>query len=315
MNLENSQLFLLLRSLRPRQWIKNLAVFAVLIFNGLLLDYQKLVLSLISFLVFCLLSSTAYLINDLHDLKRDQTHPFKRKRPIASGKLSKKKAFLSAALFFIIALLISFIASKKLLLIALAFSLLQFSYTFIFKKIPVVDVLVIAGAYILRVYVGEVVIGSHLSVWLMLSVVSLALFLAIGKRKAELALLSADEKISIAKTRASLIRYKAPLLDVYLSLFATSTWITYGFYTFSEPLSSSKHRLIKKIIPGIVVFGEKKWLMLSIPFVLYGIMRYLQLIYEYGYGEAPEKLLFLDKSLLLTVIGWGFSVILAIYLI
>jgi 4-hydroxybenzoate polyprenyltransferase len=299
MDLKNNQLFLLFRSARPRQWVKNLAVFAALIFGGFLLNLNYLVLSLKSFFIFCLLSSAAYLINDLADFESDRLHPFKKLRPIASGKLNKRLALSAAILFLATAFIFSFFTLKKLFIMAFLFTLTQISYTFIFKKIPVIDALVIAGAYILRVYTGELITGTHLSVWLTLSVVSLALFLAIAKRRAELALLATDEGIPLAKTRVSLGRYKAPLLDIYLGLFATSTWITYGFYTFSEQQ----------------VLGEKRWFMLSVPFVLYGLMRYLQLIYEYGQGESPEKLLFMDKGLLLTVIGWGASVILTIYLI
>jgi 4-hydroxybenzoate polyprenyltransferase len=234
---------------------------------------------------------------------------------LASGKLNQKLALSSAFFFFILALTVSSLTSGRLLFMALLFFALQLSYTFFFKKIPVIDALVIAGAYILRVYTGEMVTGYHLSVWLMLSVVSLALFLAIAKRRAELALLSDNKEISIAKTRASLARYNTSLLDIYLSLFATSTWIAYGFYTFTQIPHYPGPKLLQKVLPWIAQLEPRKWLMLSIPFVLYGLMRYLQLIYEQGQGEAPERLLFLDKNLFLTVIGWGISLIFSIYLI
>ena len=311
----NNQLLLLLKAVRPRQWVKNLAVFAALIFNGLLFNHQYLFLSLKSFLVLCLVCSSTYLFNDLVDLESDQLHPFKKLRPLASGRLDKNIALLSAILSFATALILSALTSKGLLLMAIFFFLLQFAYTLFLKKIPVIDIITIAGTYILRAYTGEIVIGHHLSVWLMLSVVFLALFLATGKRKSELALLTSLPKIPIGKTRVSLTGYKSKLLDIYLSLFATSTLIAYGFYTFSERPLYSGGNYFKGIFPFILNLEERKWLMISLPFVLYGIMRYLQLIYEYGQGESPERLLFVDKSLLLTVIGWGISVVFAIYIV
>jgi len=309
-----TQAYLLLRAIRPRQWVKNLAVFAALIFGGFLFQVPPLILSLTSFIVLCLVSSAAYLINDLIDLNSDRRHPFKKNRPLASGKLKKQAAYLAITIFWLGGLMLGHFASAKLFWMALLFSFLQFSYTLVFKNIPVVDILVIAGAYILRVYTGEVVLDYHLSVWLMIAIVSLSLFLSAGKRKSELSLLTDKKGRLTARTRTSLIRYKGPLLDVYLSFFATSTWIAYGFYTFSH------QPVVTKVWPEKTLFwqnllGERKWLMTSIPFVLYGLMRYLQLIYEHNQGEAPERLLFVDKSLLATVIVWGITVILAIYLV
>jgi len=144
-NLEDSQIFLLLRAFRPRQWVKNLAVFAALIFGGFLLNFNYLVLSLKSFFVFCLLSSAAYLINDLADFESDRLHPFKRQRPIASDKLNKWLALSAAILSLTTAFIFSFFTLKKLFIMAFLFTLIQISYTFIFKKIPVIDALVIAG--------------------------------------------------------------------------------------------------------------------------------------------------------------------------
>lgn len=312
---KNKQPWLLIRAIRPRQWVKNLAVFAAIIFNGLFFNQRFFLLSLKSFGVLCLLSSAAYLINDLVDWESDRLHPYKKLRPIASGKLSKEVAILVATLLVLTALVLAFWTSRSLLIMALLFLVLQLSYTLVFKRMPVIDAMVIAGAYILRVYTGEVVTGYHLSVWLMLAVVFLALFLAMAKRRAELALLTEGGKETIGKTRISLVRYKEPLLDIYLSLFATGTWITYGFYTFSEFPHYSRGGFLARMLRVGPEFWEKKWLMLSVPFVLYGIMRYLQLIYEFGHGESPERLLFMDRNLFWTVVGWGLVVVGVIYLI
>ena len=224
-------LWLLLRSARPRQWLKNLAVFAAIIFTGQLFNSYFLILTIKIFIVFCLLASAAYLINDLIDYPKDRLHPFKRHRPIASRDLDKKIATATAALMILAALELSFLTSYTLSFIGLLFLGLQLSYTFFFKHIPQADILVIAAAYILRVYAGEFVTGYHLSVWLMLTVISLSLFLAVGKRRAEITLLTGGKPNQpIPPTRATLIRYRPELLNIYTAIFATSTFLTYGFF-------------------------------------------------------------------------------------
>lgn len=308
-------LWLLFRSARPRQWLKNLAVFAAIIFTGQLFNPLSLLLSIKIFIVFCLLASSAYLINDLIDYPQDRLHPLKRHRPIASEELDKKTAVAAAIAMILVALEFSLLTSYALFFMALAFLTLQLTYTFFFKKIPQADILVIAGAYILRVYTGELVTSYHLSIWLMLTVVSLSLFLATGKRRAEITLLTGGKLDKpIPPTRATLIRYKRELLNIYTSVFATSTFITYGFYTFTEGITTSKKGPVSdfflKYAPAWI---ERKWLMITIPFVLYGIMRYLQLIYEKGEGESPERVLLSDRPLLLVIFGWAMLVVLVIY--
>lgn len=176
----------------------------------------------------------------------------------------------------------------------------------------VIDILVITLAYVLRIYGGEVATGFHLSIWLFLTVLSLSLFLAIGKRRAELTLISSYQGVLPKDTRLSLSHYSEKLLDTYIAMTAASTWITYAFYTFLErpPLSGWfwQSRLGQFFSP----FPERKWLMLTIPFVLFGIMRYMQLIYE-GKGESPEVILTNDKTLLVTVLIWVLTVVLIIY--
>jgi hypothetical protein len=172
--------------------------------------------------------------------------------------------------------------------------------------------MVIALGYFLRVYVGEAATGYHLSVWLSLAVFSLSLFLAIGKRRSELTLIQNYEKTRPLDTRAALGHYSERLLDTYTAMFANSTWITYAFYSFLErpPISKWEYRryLVDTFPP------DRKWLMATIPFVLYGVMRYMQLIYE-GKGESPEKILTSDIPLLGTVVLWGVSAIIIIYVI
>lgn len=307
--------WLLLRSARPRQWTKNLAVFAAVLFTGKLFDPPLFWLTAKIFAIFCLLTSSAYLINDVLDFASDRLHPFKKNRPIASGKLPREIAILASILGLFLALEFSFLTSSALFLMAFVFLILQLSYSLFFKKISQLDILVIAVAYVLRVYTGEIVTGYHLPIWLMLSVVSLSLFLATGKRRAELTLLTGGKfDQPIPETRLTLSHYKPELLNIYTAIFATSTFIAYGFYTFSEGISVSKTGPIFKFLlesaPGWI---ERKWLMITVPFVLYGIMRYLQLIYEKGEGESPERILLSDLPLLLIVLIWAIFVILVIY--
>lgn len=293
---QESQFFLLLREIRPRQGVKNLAVFAAAIFNRALTRPDIFWNGGRLFLIFCLLSTSAYLINDLADLKNDRAHPFKKNRPLASGKLKLKTAFI----YLLIALAAAggLIGQEKPVvgLTAAAFFILQMGYTFWLKKIPILDILTIAGAYILRVRAGELALGQSLSVWLTLAVIFLALFLATGKRRAELAMLASQKEKVKGVTRSALSHYSEPLVNTYLSLFASCALLAYGYFTFNQNPAGNKF-------------------VLTTPFVLYGIMRYLQLIYKDGQGESPERLLFIDKSLLATVLGWGLTVMASLYLI
>lgn len=297
-------LFYIVKTARPRQWLKNLAVFAAIIFTGQLFNPPLFILTLIVFVIFCAASSANYLFNDVLDVPRDRKHPFKKNRPVASGALPPPIAILIASLLTIFSLLAAVLINSGFFLIVLAFLILEFSYSLVFKKLAVIDILAITLAYILRVYAGEVASGFHISIWLFLTVLSLSLFLAIGKRRAELTLIQGYEGMVPHDTRASLFHYSERLLDTYISMTAASTWIAYALYTFLEK------RQLQGFFSSI---PERKWMMLTIPFVLFGIMRYMQLIYEKHEGESPEKVLTSDPPLMLTVLSWGLMVILIIY--
>jgi 4-hydroxybenzoate polyprenyltransferase len=192
---------------------------------------------------------------------------------------------------------------------------IQFLYSTFLKTIAVVDILSIATGYILRVYAGEAASGFHISVWLMLTTISVSLFLAIGKRRSELTLLSSSKDVNIVAVRKSLSHYSERLLDVYASIFATSTFISYSLFTFLEipkRLSVSLSVFLPDFLPD---FFQRKWLMITIAPVVYGLMRYLQDIYEKREGESPERVLLSDKPLLVTVITWVVLVIGIIYFI
>jgi decaprenyl-phosphate phosphoribosyltransferase len=304
-------LFSILRTARPRQWLKNIALFAAIFITGHIFEKQTVIITTLGFIAFCLMSSSNYIFNDIMDVQRDRKHPFKKFRPIASGALNPLIASIVSFLFAASGLLISYYLGPAFFLLSLVFILLEYSYTLFLKHITVIDILSITAAYFLRVYAGEAATGYHISVWLAVAALSLALFLAIGKRRAELTLLQGAKGISGSDTRASLSHYSERLLDTYTAMFANSTFITYAFYTFLE----------RPTIEGFIFRGYadyspelpgRKWMMSTIPFVLYGIMRYMQLIYE-GKGESPEQILTSDKPLLTTIILWGVVVFFVVY--
>lgn len=304
------------RLLRPRQWIKNLALFAAITFNGNLFEPTLLLRVLAGFIILCGISSAIYIINDIFDVEKDRLHPFKRFRPIPNGDISVPAASLIAGILIFVTFISSYLLSFPFFIIVMLYLLMQFSYSLLFKNIAVIDILIVATGYIIRVYSGEILaIGSHTSVWLLLTTISLSLFLAIGKRRSELTLLSHFRGEQIAKTRLTLSHYSERLLDVYASIFATSTFISYTIFTFVENgkgLTVTNEILLPEFLPQML---QRKWLMVTIIPVVYGLMRYLQDIYEKHEGESPEKVLLSDKPLLATVIIWVFLVISIVYVI
>ncbi len=244
------------------------------------------------------------------DADRDRKHPFKKFRPVASGAISKPLALSISVSFAVLGLSISYSVGNAFFLLAISFIVLEYLYTLFLKHVSVIDILAITAAYFLRVYAGEAATGYHISVWLALAVLSLALFLAIGKRRAELTLMQ-GYKVGASDTRASLTHYSEKLLDTYTAMFANSTFITYAFYTFLEkPVTQGF--FFKGYSDFATELPGRKWMMLTIPFVLFGIMRYMQLIYE-GKGESPEQILTSDMPLLTTVILWSITVLMVIY--
>lgn len=299
----------LFKNARPRQWVKNLAVFAALIFSGLLFHEGYFGLVTQTFWVFVLLSSGTYIFNDLLDVKADRLHPYKKERPIASGKLPMPVAIFGLLCMVVIGLSWAYSLNYYLFLTVFGYLVIQILYTTYLKKIPIVDVIVIASGYLIRVYAGAFVITAHMNVWFLLTVISASLFLAVGKRRGEMTLLLSKK----GETRATLKRYTEQLLDVYTSMFATATWITYALFTFNHPkiVPDGKALLLIEFLP--TTLASEKWLMITIPFVIYGVMRYLQLIYEKNEGESPERILLSDKPLIGTVMIWIILTIGVIY--
>ncbi len=302
------------RLLRPRQWTKNLAIFAALLFSGQLFDPLLIERAILGFLVFCTLSSSIYIINDILDVEKDRLHPFKKFRPLANNDVSINVAIVLAAVLAIGSVIASYLIAPGFFFIAIVYFVLNLAYSAYLKHIEIIDILTLAAGYILRVFAGEVVSSSHISAWLFLTVISLSLFLAIGKRRSEITLLANQPGAALA-TRKTLSHYTEKLLDVYLSIFATSTFISYALFTFLENPAGIQFNL--ELIPADILgtILQRKWLMVTIVPVAYGLMRYLQRIYEKHEGESPERVLFSDRPILISVIVWAVLVIILQYFI
>ena len=299
----------LFKEARPRQWVKNFALFAPLLLSGSFLNPDAQLKSLSAFLLFCGFSSATYLLNDVFDIERDRMHPFKQKRPIASGLISPNIA-ISIALGLILALLpLAYALSPAFFLAAVLYLILQLFYSAYLKHVILIDVLVIAAGFVLRVYAGVWAIDAHLSVWFLLSVTSFALFLAIGKRRSELTLMQAQA----SKHRETLLHYPENLLDILTSMFANSTWLTYALFAFQQPPISTPKNLIGFLGALELPIFEAKYFMATVPITIYAVMRYLYIIYEKKEGESPERVLITDIPLLTSVLIWLFLVIGIIY--
>lgn len=299
----------LLKAARPRQWIKNFAVFAALIFTGTLFDQSSQIKAFIAFLLFCGFSSATYFLNDVFDINRDKLHPFKSKRPIAAGIVPAQLAVVLAFLIIIVLLPIAYTLSPAFFFAAVAYLVLQLFYSSFLKQIILIDVMVIAAGFVLRVYGGVWAIDAHLNVWFLLSVTSFALFLAIGKRRSELTLMDAQA----SKHRETLLHYPENLLDILTAMFANSTWLTYAFFAFLQPPIAPR-TVFSTFLDGFEFpFTEAKYLMATVPVVIYAVMRYLYIIYEKKEGESPERVILTDTPLLSTVLIWLIMVIGIIY--
>lgn len=302
----------IVKALRPRQWVKNFALFPALVFSGQLFAEGAFVKVLSAFGVFVVLSGTTYLFNDISDVEQDRKHPYKKQRPIASGELSIPLAIVVIVVGLFIGFTWAYSLNFFVFLSAVFYILLQIVYTKFLKKVPIMDLIIIASGYLIRVYTGAFVISAHMNVWFLMTVISASLFLAVGKRRGEMTLLST---YNAGATRATLKRYTEQLLDIYTSMFATATWITYALFSFNHPkiVPDGKALTLISILPRTL--ASEKWLMITIPLVVYGVMRYLQIIYENNEGESPERIILSDKPLLITGISWVLTTIGVIYYI
>lgn len=299
----------LLKAARPRQWIKNFALFAALVFSGSLFIPELQIKALQAFLLFCGFSSATYLLNDVFDAERDRLHPFKKKRPIASGAVPPAVAIVVALVLILLLLPLSYKLSTAFFLASLVYLILQLFYSAYLKHVILLDIIVIAAGFVLRVYAGVWAIDAHLNVWFLLSVTSFALFLAIGKRRSELTLMQGKASLH----REILLHYPESLLDILTSMFANSTWLAYAFFAFLQPPILVNVSLSKFLGTLDLPFTEAKYFMATVPVVIYGVMRYLYIIYEKKEGESPERVLVTDTPLLSSVLLWLAMVIGIIY--
>ncbi len=287
----------LLKTMRPKQWTKNAVIFAALVFDHQLwpfnADPAPTLRAVAGFVLLCLLSSTVYLINDLADIEKDRQHPKKRLRPLASGALKPGVATAAAALMGLAALGLAFWLNGAFGLIGLVYLAANLAYSFRLKHIAIVDVFIVALGYLLRVQAGvALIIVERFSPWLYLCVGLGALFLGFGKRRGELLLMQNG-----GATRKVLDDYSLPFLDEMINLVATATIVAYSLYTFSAENLPANHAM-----------------MFTIPFVLYGLFRYLYLIHMKGEGGAPDELVLTDRPLQVTFLLWAASAVLVLYL-
>jgi 4-hydroxybenzoate polyprenyltransferase len=272
-------------AMRPRQWSKNLLLFAGIVFAEKMGDPARWVEATAAFAAFCAASSAAYLVNDVIDVERDRGHPFKRFRPVARGELSSRIAFVCAAVLVVLAFgLVVSLGPASIALLA-GFLLLQAAYSLFLKHVVLVDVLAIAALFVIRSAAGAAAVDVRISPWLLLVTALLALFLALAKRRSEL--------VVAGSTRPVLEGYSLPLVDQLISVAVASTIAAYAIYTFT---------------------AHSPALMATIPFVVFGLFRYMLLVHRDDLGEEPENVLIGDRPLVLAVVGWAVTAALVLAL-
>jgi 4-hydroxybenzoate polyprenyltransferase len=281
----------LVAALRPRQWSKNLLVLAGIVFAAKLGDAARWAEALAAFAAYCAASSAAYLVNDVRDAPDDRLHPVKRRRPVACGEISPRTALVAAGALAAFSVALTAALGPASLACLGAFALLQLAYTLSLKHVVLVDVIVIAGLFVLRATAGAVAVDVRISPWLLLCTGLLALFLALGKRRGELVLVGAER----TPGRASLEGYSLALLDQLIAVVAASTIVAYAIYTFTA--------------------RDSKALMATIPLVVFGVFRYLLLLHRDGAGEEPENVLLADRPIMAAVAAWAATcaVLLVVY--
>lgn len=284
----------LIKTMRLRQWTKNGFVFFALIFDKQLFHIEAFTKTLEGFLLFCLTSSAVYLLNDIADVDADRKHPEKKNRPIASGKLPLNAAWSAAILLVLIALPIAYFLAPALAIILALYLTINILYSRWLKHVPVLDVMIISAGFVLRVAAGLALITvERFSPWLYVITTLFSLYIGLGKRRAEMTLLSQGA----GSHRKVLDGYTLPLLDQYITIVSGTTIVTYSLYTFTAPNLPTNHSM-----------------MLTIPFVVYGIFRYLQLIQTGNAAGAPDEVALKDRPLQVTVLLWGLAVIAVFYL-
>lgn len=281
-------------SLRPRQWIKNIAVFAGLIFSQNFFNPGKVVLVVSTALIFCIVSSGVYLINDTLDIEHDKKHPHKRRRPIASGRLNLGFVRMVAVILVFWSMAMALLLNRNFFIVVVTYVLIELAYSFYVKNVVILDIFCIAFGFLLRVVSGAVVIDVPISNWLLICTIFLSLFLALGKRRSEMILLGDGA----GEHRRVLSEYSLSFIDQMIMIVTASTILSYVLYALSAETIAKFHT---------------RNLEYTIIFVIYGVFRYLYLIYQKKDGGAPEKVLFSDKPLLINFVLYIIVVVAVIY--
>jgi len=282
-----------LRALRPAQWIKNGVVLAALVFDRRLFEIDRLLLAAAAVVAFCFVASSIYLINDVRDVESDRMHPRKRFRPIAAGEVAPRFALGLSGVLMVASLGLSFAIAWQFGLVIAAYGALMVAYSGGLKRMVILDVFAIAAGFVLRAAGGAVAIDVPISPWLYVCTMLAALLIGFGKRRHELGLLGENASAH----RANLDAYSIPLLDQFIAIVAASTVMAYALYTFDA-----------------AAVPDNQMMMLTLPFVIYGVFRYLYLIYRLQLGGSPESLMFVDRPLLGSVIGWALCSAIILYL-
>lgn len=284
----------LIKTMRPKQWTKNVILFAALIFDAKLLQPRYLLQTILGFILFCLISGVVYTINDLVDVEKDRRHPQKRYRPLAAGDLSSRFAIVAAILIGTGSLAVGFWLNPIFAAILTGYLAIQIAYSFKLKRVVLLDVMTIAAGFVLRVGAGVPLVNAErFSPWLYICTTLLALFLGLGKRRGELLLLE-DEAHN---HRATLRAYNLPFLDQLISVVTSSTVLAYALYTFSAPNLPDNHTML-----------------LTIPFVIYGIFRYLYLIHVQHWTIPPDEVLLKDRPSQINIVLWGLFAVAILYI-
>jgi 4-hydroxybenzoate polyprenyltransferase len=281
----------LFKTMRPRQWTKNAFLFAALVFDGKLFHLNDFLHTLAGFGLFCLISSAVYIFNDLLDVESDRQHPIKKNRPIASGRLPVAVAVAAGTVLVLFTLAAAALLAWEFALTLLVYFALMLAYSKWLKHVLILDVLVLAAGFVLRVHAGTtLIVVERFSPWLYVLMTLLALYLGFGKRRAELAMLAQDA----SSHRPVYDGYTIPLLDQFITIVSGTTIVAYALYTFFRPAAPES-------------------LMLTIPFVVYAIFRYLYLVQVRQIGGEPEEILLSDRPLQISILLWGLAILTVFY--
>ena len=277
----------LIISMRPKQWYKTLILFVGIVFSLNLLSLQMWLDVVFAFAIFCMLAGSEYVINDIMDIERDREHPTKSKRPIASGELKSSHALLFAIILIFVALWSAYLINALFLIISITYLLLILSYSIFLKHFVIVDLLVISVGFVIRAVAGCLAINVSISAWLILCTFLLALFLALGKRRHELVLLGENAK----EHRKILEDYSIEMLDQMITTTSGALIVSYSLYTF---------------------LADDTYVMLTIPFAVYGLFRYLFLVQMKNFGGKTE-MIFMDKGMVICIVLWGVLIVMILY--